>query len=204
MHFTYQISSKSRSAHLVLLRQLILVSSLIVFSGCQSTTDSRATNNNNNNIVNRELNYGQYYLLLTQFNEQQLADEIHHLTPPQLDEEKGFNSNLTIQWQLKSVLLYALPKSPIHNPFTAKTKLNQLSLETLDVAMMIPADFAFFGMLKEQLNQQVLLLNKLTLAKQSHDKIRQEYLQQQVEFQHLQQQIIQLKKLEANINEHGR
>ena len=70
--------------------------------------------------------------------------------------------------------------------------------------MMIPADFAFFGMLKEQLNQQVLLLNKLTLAKQSHDKIRQEYLQQQVEFQHLQQQIIQLKKLEANINEHGR
>jgi hypothetical protein len=174
---------------------------LIVLSGCQSTTDSRATNNN---AANRELNYGQYYLLLTQFNEQQLTDEIHHLTPPQLDKEKDFSSNLTIEWQLKSVLLYALPKSPIHNPFTAKTKLNQLSLETLDVAMMIPADFAFFGMLKEQLNQQVLLLNKLTLAKQSHDKIRQEYLQQQVEFQHLQQQIIQLKKLEANINEHGR
>lgn len=201
MHFTYQLSSKTRPANLMLFIQLMAATFLIVLSGCQSTTDSRATNNN---AANRDLNYGQYYLLLTQFNEQQLTDEIHHLTPPQLDKEKDFSSNLTIEWQLKSVLLYALPKSPIHNPFTAKTKLNQLSLETLDVAMMIPADFAFFGMLKEQLNQQVLLLNKLTLAKQSHDKIRQEYLQQQVEFQHLQQQIIQLKKLEANINEHGR
>ncbi len=202
MHYTYQLGYKSRTANLVLFLPIMLAILLIVLSGCQSTSDSRLTGNDN--IKNRYLNYGQYYLLLSQFTEQQLMDEIHHLTPPQVNNTKSIASNLTIEWQLKSVLLYALPKSPVHNPFTAKSKLNQLSLETLDAAILIPADFALFGMLKEQLNQQILLLNKLTLAKKSQNKIKQHYLKQQIEFQHLQQQMMQLKKLEANINEHGR
>lgn len=199
MNITAQLSCKSRPANLVVFLQLMVAIFLIVLSGCQSTRDSRLSGHDN--LENQELNYGQYYLLLSQFNEQQLMDEIHQLPPSQVDETKSIASNLTIDWQLKSVLLYALPKSPVHNPFTAKTKLNQLSL---DAAILTPADFALFSMLKEQLNQQVLLLNKLTLAKKSHDKVKQKYLEQQIEFQHLQQQIIQLKKLEANINEHGR
>jgi len=199
MNITAQLSCKSRPANLVVFLQLMVAIFLIVLSGCQSTRDSRLSGHDN--LENQELNYGQYYLLLSQFNEQQLMDEIHQLPPSQVDETKSIASNLTIGWQLKSVLLYALPKSPVHNPFTAKTKLNQLSL---DAAILTPADFALFSMLKEQLNQQVLLLNKLTLAKKSHDKVKQKYLKQQIEFQHLQQQIIQLKKLEANINEHGR
>jgi len=199
MNITAQLSCKSRPANLVFFLQWMVAIFLIVLSGCQSTRDSRLSGHDN--LENQELNYGQYYLLLSQFNEQQLMDEIHQLPPSQVDETKSLASNLTIEWQLKSVLLYALPKSPVHNPFTAKTKLNQLSL---DAAILTPADFALFSMLKEQLNQQVLLLNKLTLAKKSHDKVKQKYLKQQIEFQHLQQQIIQLKKLEANINEHGR
>lgn len=199
MNITAQLTCKSKPANLVVFLQLMVATFLIVLSGCQSTRDSRLSGHDN--LENQELNYGQYYLLLSQFNEQQLMDEIHQLPPSQVDETKSLASNLTIEWQLKSVLLYALPKSPVHNPFTAKTKLNQLSL---DAAILTPADFALFSMLKEQLNQQVLLLNKLTLAKKSHDKVKQKYLKQQIEFQHLQQQIIQLKKLEANINEHGR
>jgi hypothetical protein len=199
MNITVQLTNKSKPANLVVFLQLMVATFLIVLSGCQSTRDSRLSGHDN--LENQELNYGQYYLLLSQFNEQQLMDEIHQLPPSQVDETKSLASNLTIEWQLKSVLLYALPKSPVHNPFTAKTKLNQLSL---DAAILTPADFALFSMLKEQLNQQVLLLNKLTLAKKSHDKVKQKYLKQQIEFQHLQQQIIQLKKLEANINEHGR
>lgn len=202
MHHTAQLGCKSRPDNLALFLQLMVAIFLIVLSGCQSTSDSRLSGNDN--IENIDINYGQYYLLLTQFSEQQLMDEIHHLTPLQIDDTKSITSNLTIEWQLKSVLLYALPKSPVHNPFTAKSKLNQLSLESLDAAILTPADFALFGMLKEQLNQQILLLNKLTLAKKSHDRVRQKYLKQQIEFQHLQQQIIQLKKLETNINEHGR
>jgi len=202
MRFPYQLSFKSRPANLVLFLQFMIVIFFIVLSGCQSTMDSRLSGNDN--IENKDINYGQYYLLLTQFTKQQLIEEIHHLTLPQVDETNGIVSNLSIEWQLKSVLLYALPKSPVHNPYTAKSKLNQLSLGSLDAAILTPADFALFGMLKEQLNQQVLLLNKLSLAKKSHDKVRQQYLKQQIEFQHLQQQMIQLKKLEATINEHGR
>ncbi|NQZ21169.1 MAG: hypothetical protein HRT53_03865 [Colwellia sp.] len=200
MHDTYQLSCQCRPAKLVLYLQLMVATLLIVLSGCQSTRDSRFTDN----IENSDINYGQYYLLLSQLSEKQLMDEIHHLKTLPLDKTKKLANNLTIEWQLKSVLVYSLPKSPIHNPFTAKSKLNQLSLAALDAVILIPADFAFFGMLKEQLNQQILLINRLTLAKKSHDKIKQTYLQQQIEFQHLQQQMMQLKKLEANINEHGR
>ena len=197
MHYAYQLSYKSRPANLVIFLQLMLAIFLIVLSGCQSTRDSR-------NIENSDINYGQYYLLLSQFSEKQLMDELHHLKTLPLKKTKIHGNELTIEWQLKSVLVYALPKSPIHNPFTAKSKLNQLPLAALDTVILKPADIAFFGMLKEQLNQQILLLNRLTLAKNSHDKIQQAYLKQQIEFQHLQQQIMQLKKLEANINEHGR
>ena len=197
MHYAYQLSYKSRPANLVIFLQLMLAIFLIVLSGCQSTRDSR-------NIENSDINYGQYYLLLSQFSEKQLMDELHHLKTLPLKKTKIHGNELTIEWQLKSVLVYALPKSPIHNPFTAKSKLNQLPLAALDAVILKPADIAFFGMLKEQLNQQILLLNRLTLAKNSHDKIQQAYLKQQIEFQHLQQQIMQLKKLEANINEHGR
>lgn len=202
MHSPNQLRCKSRPANLVLFIPFMLVIWLTVLSGCQSTRDSRL--NGNNNIGNRDIDFSQYYLLLSQFTAQQLMDEIHQLTPPQLNSTKSITSNLAIEWQLKSVLLYAVVKSPVHNPFTAKSKLNQLSLESLDAAILTPADFAFFTMLKEQLNQQILLLNKLTLAKKSQDKIRQQHLKQQIEFQHLQQQMIQLKRLEANINEHGR
>jgi len=202
MYFADQRPYKIRPANLVLFIAFLFVICLFVLSGCQSARDSRLTGNNN--IGNRYINFSQHYLLLSQFNAQQLMDEIHHLKSSQVNNTKSIASNLTIEWQLKSVLIYAIPKSPVHNPFTAKSKLNQLSLESLDAAILTPDDFAFFNMLKEQLNQQILLLNKLTLAKRSQDKIRQKHLKQQIEFQHLQQQMIQLKRLEANINEHGR
>jgi uncharacterized damage-inducible protein DinB len=117
------------------------------------------------------------------------------------------SNNLSTELQLKSVLFFALPDSPVHNPFTAKSKLNQLSLANLKEAHLTDVDFAFFNMLKTQLNQQVLLLNKLSTEKKALKIIKQAYqlksnkLQQQL--QELQQQIIQLKKIESNINEHG-
>jgi hypothetical protein len=58
-------------------------------------------------------------------------------------------------------------------------------------------------MLKTQLNQQILLLNKLSAEKKALYLIRETYQHQQDKFEALQQQIIQLKKIESNINEHG-
>jgi len=201
MHVTYKMTCKNRPANFVLAWQLMFAAFLIVLSGCQSTRDSRLTENS---IGGSNITYGQYYLLISQFNEQQLSDEIHYIKALPVGKTENISRNLVFEQQLKSVIAYALPKSPIHNPFTAKSKLNQLALDSLDSARLTPSDFAFFAMLKKQLNQQIILLNKLTLVKKSRNKIKNDYLQQQIELQQLQQQIIQLKNLETNINEHGR
>ena len=58
-------------------------------------------------------------------------------------------------------------------------------------------------MLKSQLNQQILLLNQLSLEKKALNLINKTSQHQQDKIESLQQQIIQLKKIESNINEHG-
>jgi len=167
-------------------------------TGCQSLTAV----NSQHNIELKNISYSQYYLLLSDFNEQQLATEISYQQSI-LVEKKNTAKSDDLVWQLKSVILHSLPNSPVHNPFTAKSKLNRLSLDTLQTQKVAVADFAFFKMLRSQLNQQIILLNKLTVEKKSQQGIKQAYQKQLLEFQHLQQQIIQLKSIEKNINEHG-
>jgi hypothetical protein len=171
---------------------------LVALTGCQLLT----TENNQVHTEPKNTNYSQYYLLLAEFNEKQLATEVHYQQSILTKINNSNNSN-TLNQQLKSVIYYSLPHSPVHNPFTAKSKLNQLSLEKLKAQQITVDDFAFFSMLKSQLNQQVLLLNKLTIEKKTQQGIKQAYQQQLLEFQQLQQQIFQLKKIEININEHG-
>lgn len=180
---------------------------LSMISGCQLLpVDNSASQSETNSI-----NYGQYYLLLTELNDKQMTNEVHQhqLVSPlesisSIQSETHIVSNtLASQRQLKSVLLFALPHSPIHNPYTAKSKLNQLSLSNLSNINLTAADFSFFQMLKVQLNQQILLLNELSFEKKAHQITQQSYQHQQQQFQALQQQIIQLKKIERNINEHG-
>jgi septin family protein len=99
-----------------------------------------------------------------------------------------------------------LPNSPIHNPYIAKEKLNkQTSPQHFNVA-----DLAFIVMLKDQLNQQLLILNrvidkdKTNTESQKQLEVQQQSIEQlEQRTQKLQQQIIQLKNIERSINDHG-
>jgi hypothetical protein len=179
----------------------LLLICIVVLSGCQSLIDLRSENMTGNTKTNNNINYVQYYLLLTELSEKQLADESLYLDLISTGKESS-NDNLLVEGQLKSALLYALPNSAFHSPFTAKSKLNLLSLEKLRNKTLNATDLVFFKMLKAQLNQQILLLNQLIEAKRSQKTTEASYKKQQLEFQKLTQQIIQLKKIEKNINEH--
>jgi hypothetical protein len=191
-----------------ILNVCFIIALMTLLASCELLKfDNATTNPKSNNI-----NYTGLYLSLTALSGEQIAESFHRHQlisqvnkDPNLKEIIGNTSPIT--WHLKSVLFFALPNSPVHNPFTAKSKLNQLSLDSLKETHLTSADFAFFSMLRTQLNQQILLLNALSAEKKTLQRMKQAYqiksskLQQQL--QALQQQIIQLKKIESNINEHG-
>jgi hypothetical protein len=181
-----------------------IIALITILGGCELLKfNDSPTNTESNNI-----NYTQYYLLLSELNDEEITEHAyqHQLISQDKQEltlQNEVYNRLNTEQQLKSVMLFSLPDSPIYNPFTAKSKLNQLSLKDLNALHLTDADFAFFNMLKTQLNQQILLLNQLSAEKNAHHLIKKTYQQKQHQYQELQQQIIQLKKIESNINEHG-
>ena len=177
---------------------------LLILAGCELLKKSELPIKSESNNIN----YAQYYLLLAKLSDENIIDKIHQVQLISHDKnqpnmQNKNNNALNIEQQFKSVLLFALPNSPIHNPFTAKSKLNQLSLDNLKDVHLTYTDFAFFNMLKSQLNQQILLLNQLSLENKALNLINKTSQHQQDKIESLQQQIIQLKKIESNINEHG-
>ena len=64
-------------------------------------------------------------------------------------------------------------------------------------------DIAFIVMLKDQLNQQLLLLEKLTNFKGVYQQSKQVNTAQQLKINQLNKQIIQLKKIEKTISKRG-
>jgi hypothetical protein len=191
----------STNKHLLVIFTLALLS---ILSGCQllKKTTPDIT------IENKIFDYTQYYLSLVTLTDSQLADKVRQHQSVSFDSNEAatqnkMNNNDAIEWQLKSVLLFSLPHSSVHNPFTAKSILNKLSLIDLKNSDITEADFAFYSMLKIQLNEQVLRLNELSQAKKAFNAIKEASVQQQQQYQALQQQIIQLKKIEHTINEHG-
>jgi predicted transposase YbfD/YdcC len=191
----------STNKNLLVIFTLALLS---ILSGCQllNKTTPDIT------VESKIIDYTQYYLSLVTLTESQLADKVrqHQLVLFDINEavtQNKMNNNDAIQWQLKSVLLFSLPHSSVHNPFTAKSILNKLSLIDLKNSDITEADFAFYSMLKIQLNEQVLRLNDLSQEKKALNTIKEASVQQQQQFKALQQQILQLKKIEHTINEHG-
>jgi predicted transposase YbfD/YdcC len=191
----------STNKNLLVIFTLALLS---ILSGCQllKKTTPDIT------VISKVFDYTQYYLSLVTLTDSQLADKVrqHQLVLFESNEavtQNKMNNNDAIQWQLKSVLFFSLPHSSVHNPFTAKSILNKLSLIDLKNSDITEADFAFYNMLKIQLNEQVLRLNDLSQAKKALNAIKEASVQQQQQFKALQQQILQLKKIEHTINEHG-
>ena len=170
----------------------LVVMTVILSSGCQLTS----------NNINSHLSYGEYYLSLQQLNQLQLTDEIEK---QQVSIEQIPQGPANYNAQIKLLLLYSHPKSPIYNSFHAKVLLNQLKAEQDNAAFVsiTPDEQAFISLLHDQLNQRLLMRNRLI----SQHKEQQESLQKtaQTQQQHaikIQQRLTeQVKLLEQTIKQ---
>lgn len=187
------------STHISLLRVTLLIAFSVSLGGCQLMAPNTNDDSDNIKVIDKEhSSYGNYYLWIKSLNNDELLAEIDKQQIKQANGNQGTEYNL--------LLLHSLPNSPIHNPYIAKEKLNkQTSPQHFNVA-----DLAFIVMLKDQLNQQLLILNKVidkdktNTESQKQLEVQQQSIEQlEQRTQKLQQQIIQLKNIERSINDHG-
>ncbi len=137
--------------------------------------------------------YSHYYLWLKTLSTAELTTEISTLKQSREVQKAQVSDNSDI----KLLLLHSLPNSPIYQPYRAKTLLNQYPLSANNSAAN--DNLALMILLKDQLNAQLLLLEK----HQQVDRKNQRQLgQQTILIQQLKKQLTQLKKIEKNINEH--
>lgn len=164
----------------------MLIAMLILFplSGCQILADSKP----------QAVNFSHYYLWIKSLNNKEVAQEI---TRQKSNEELGLKTDVQL------IMLYSLPNSPIHNPYTAKSMLNDYPLAPYLETTFSTSDLAFIVMLKDQLNQQLLLLAQITNYKGVYQQSKKVNAAQQLKINELNQQIIQLKKIEKTISERG-
>lgn len=167
---------------------IILLLVFINLSGCQLTETTKS-----------DSQYSHYYLWLKSLSSKELLEETN--------KQKESINNGYFDAEVNLALLYALPNSPIYNPYTAKTTLNKLTISPEQAVQISAGDFGFISMMKDQLNQQILTLNKLILTEQrSQDNQtllkgkEAEHASLMIQFQKLKQQINQLKKIEFDIN----
>tara|TARA_B100000809_G_scaffold34930_1_gene30564 strand:+ start:844 stop:1428 length:585 start_codon:yes stop_codon:yes gene_type:complete len=150
-------------------------------------------------ITQNSVKYSQYYLGLKNLNNKQLLLEEHKQHTLMADQLKDKALS-----QGKLILIYSLPNPIVYQPYKAKRLLNEHLLASSTLGK---ENLAFTMLLRDQLNNQLHLLEKITffeqnLIKQSnaHHKII-EQLNQQLE--HVNQQLMLLKKIDQNINERG-
>ena len=171
---------------------LFIFIALSALSGCELLGDS-----------NRDkVDFSHYYLWIKSLNDEEIAQEI---ILQQSNKQPGYGKT-----DVQLIMLYSLPNSPIHNPYTAKTLLNDYPLPPYQDTNLSTSDLAFIVMLKDQLNQQLLLLKQITNYKGAYqqakkintvDQVNISQLDKQIE--QLNKQIIQLKKIEKTISERG-
>ena len=173
-----------------LLLALTLTSLIFSISGCQLIAPGTQQKSD-------ELS--RYYLNVKSFSTEEITQEIDFL--------KASENSASLHTQLKLTLLYSLPASPIHNPYTAKSQLNGMQLAIEQSLTLTPADFAFITLLKDQLNQQILLLNKLqkhkqdtALAKDAQQELNTKIMNLNEKVTLLTKQISQLQKIEQAIS----
>ncbi|REL25616.1 hypothetical protein DXX93_02995 [Thalassotalea euphylliae] len=141
-------------------------------------------------------NLSAYYQWLKGLEAEQLASET--ALQQQRKSEQVPDADLFL------LLLRSLPSSPIHNPYTAKAMLNQGDFNQYIYAHVSAADLAFVTMLRDQLNQQLLLLqaNKqnVTQSQQEIAKLTLKLAMYQEANTSLTEKLEQLKAIEAQLN----
>lgn len=156
---------------------LVIILLVCIFSGCQLTSEK-----------NTSPSIAQYYLWLKSLTVEALSDELTHLN--NTDEREHTNQKIHV----KLALLYAIPKAVYHNPYTAKTILNQI-----DKTHFLAHDLAFIELLSEQLNQQIIALNKNVLTTQTLKSSQEKNHKLKEQVNKLSRQINQLKSIERDI-----
>tara|TARA_R110000737_G_scaffold28717_4_gene47207 strand:+ start:5768 stop:6328 length:561 start_codon:yes stop_codon:yes gene_type:complete len=171
---------------------ILLSMMLLLLPSCQVITGNDSNNTS----------YGEYYLALQQLDQQQLAEEIHK-QQLKVEQKKMNNSYSNFDPRIKLLLLYSLPKSPIYNSFNAKSLLNQLTSDEDNAAFtdINPSEQAFITLLRDQLNQRLLMRNRLLAQQHAQQELalqQQQHLVEQVQL--LEQTIKQLKNIERAID----
>lgn len=190
------------------IKLLITIALIFTISACELIPSQTPT-------PTRIPTYGDYYLWLKTLDNAELLQEIEQQNKNK--EVKSPDADIYV------MLLHSLPKSPIYNPYTAKSMLNELRLQYVE-SRYNPTNLALITLLKDLLNEQLLMIQKydnLALdfknsnnmllstqeisGKKSKKLLTNDQqileLQQQVEL--LKEQINQLHRIEKNINEHG-
>ncbi|MBA6341793.1 hypothetical protein H4J59_12435 [Colwellia sp. MB02u-10] len=186
-------------ANLQRFSSVMIVLSIVVLllSGCQLMTKHD----------NSSTSYGEYYLTLQQLDQQQLTDEISKQKKA-LEKPTKKNSQMHYhEAQIKLLLLYSLPTSPIYNALNAKVLLNELNSEDNNAAFanISPSEQAFISLLRDQLNQYLLMRSRLLAQQQElQQSQRQQAIKQQEtlieQVKLLEQTIKQLKNIEQAID----
>lgn len=164
---------------------LSIVFLILSVSGCQLLND----------IQSKRIDYSHYYLWIKSLTEDEIGQEIEQKIR---NKDSGYPAA-----NLQLIMLYSLPNSPVHNPYTAKTILNDYPLAPYIETTFSTTDLAFIVMLKDQLNQQLLLLEQLTNYQGAYRQSKKFNDAQQLKIDQLNKQIIQLKKIEKTISKRG-
>jgi hypothetical protein len=170
-------------------------------SGCQLTThsDAQVSNVDDNQAIYSEnyKDYGQYYVYLKTLSRQDLVAEI--------DKQKNILAAGEKNTRMNIILLYSLPNSPIYNAYTAKTVLNKY-IQSNSVDLISRHNKAFVNLLKDQLNQQIKLFEKIQLMEnntQMNEDTLSEISKLEAEIADLLKKIDQLRNIEKAISSQG-
>lgn len=178
-----------RSTHLIFFLVVILLT-----SACELTEK---------HVITRT-SYGEYYLELQQLTSKQLVDEVSK-QQANVESETNTNTDASYDAKIKLLLLYSLPKSPIYNSFHAKMLLNELNSEDNNSAFadFTPDEEALFSLLHDQLNQRLLMRNRLLALQKEQLNAQQQLEIKQLQSAKQQQQhlIEQVKLLEQTIKQ---
>jgi len=161
----------------------LTIFAFIVLTGCQLSPEPPKA----------QVNISEYYLWIKNLE----ATELKHEIEKQLQfKQSGQKPN-----SLKLIMLHSLPSSPVHNPYTAKTQLNNLQLSSQMDIDLSTADIAFIVMLKDQLNQQLLQLEKVANYQGAYRQSKKVIAESQLKISELILQLTKLKQIERNISE---
>ena len=140
---------------------------------------------------------GQYYQWIKALPEVDLASEVS------LQQQR--RSQQEPDAKLYLLLLHSLPNSSVYNPYTAKSLLNDDQFVQYLQHRVSGEDLALVAVLRDQLNQQLLLRQD---HEKSTQKMHQQLAQQKVKLSMYQQanaslelKLNQLKAIEAKLSE---